>query len=362
MHVGALDTNADPTRFNGWTGGTLQIDGAMEVSTYGPLGDTPTIGSGKTLVTDGGIHVLSGAQLSIGGTGFLTSPVTNDGAFNVNFGTAVVPSAGGLTGISGHATVNSGTLITSRVRQQSLTIAGTGLVALTVDHPLATSIVSRMGPLTITDSARLDLSNKRIIIGGGFGNVGSWNGSSYTGITGLIASGRGPAGGTLWDGTTGIITSQSNATGGNFTSIGVATAAQAKNIPPGGPSQIWSGEFVSSNDVLIMYTYGGDANLDGKITVDDYGRIDFNVGLPGASGWFNGDFNYDGKITVDDYGIIDFNVGIQGAPFFTGAAVTATQSVPGLNAVTAVPEPTMVCVYGIGIAAALARRGRRQPR
>jgi hypothetical protein len=65
-----------------------------------------------------------------------------------------------------------------------------------------------------------------------------------------------------------------------------------------------------------MYTYGGDANLDGKITVDDYGRIDFNVGL-GTAGWFNGDFNYDDKITVDDYGIIDFNVGIQGAPFPT---------------------------------------------
>jgi hypothetical protein len=48
-----------------------------------------------------------------------------------------------------------------------------------------------------------------------------------------------------------------------------------------------------------MYTYGGDANLDGKITVDDYGRIDFNVGL-GTAGWYNGDFNYDGKITVDD--------------------------------------------------------------
>jgi hypothetical protein len=38
------------------------------------------------------------------------------------------------------------------------------------------------------------------------------------------------------------------------------------------------------------------------------------VNLPGISGWFNGDFNYDGKVNVDDYGIIDFNVGIQGPP------------------------------------------------
>jgi len=30
--------------------------------------------------------------------------------------------------------------------------------------------------------------------------------------------------------------------------------------------------------------------------------------------WTGGDFNYDGKINVDDYGIIDFNIGIQGSP------------------------------------------------
>ena len=83
-----------------------------------------------------------------------------------------------------------------------------------------------------------------------------------------------------------------------------------------GATAVWAGQTVTGSDALVMYTYGGDANLDGKIDVDDYGRIDFNVGL-GNSGWFNGDFNYDGKINVDDYGIIDFNVGIQGAPFFT---------------------------------------------
>src|SRR6187549_2726006 len=82
-----------------------------------------------------------------------------------------------------------------------------------------------------------------------------------------------------------------------------------------------------------MYTYGGDANLDGKINVDDYGRIDFNVAL-GTTGWFNGDFNYDGKINVDDYGIIDFNIGIQG-PAFT----TAGDSSGGL---ARVPEPAMM--------------------
>jgi hypothetical protein len=80
-----------------------------------------------------------------------------------------------------------------------------------------------------------------------------------------------------------------------------------------------------------MYTYGGDANLDGKIDVDDYGRIDFNVGL-GTAGWFNGDFNYDGQVNVDDYGIIDFNIGIQGPPIGSAGAWVAPVPEPAEGA------------------------------
>ena len=75
---------------------------------------------------------------------------------------------------------------------------------------------------------------------------------------------------------------------------------------------LYGSETIDGSTVIVKYTYGGDANLDGKLNVDDYGKIDFNVPL-GITGWFNGDFNYDGKLNVDDYGIIDFNVGIQGA-------------------------------------------------
>ena len=45
---------------------------------------------------------------------------------------------------------------------------------------------------------------------------------------------------------------------------------------------------------------------------DDYGRIDVNIPFAGVFGWFNGDFNYDGKVDLDDYGVIDYVVGIQG--------------------------------------------------
>ena len=88
--------------------------------------------------------------------------------------------------------------------------------------------------------------------------------------------------------------------------------------------------------MLVKFTYGGDANLDGKINVDDYGRIDFNVNL-GTTGWYNGDFNYDGKINVDDYGIIDSTVGIQAPP--PGSA-SGAQSNPAV--MTSVSRPSLV--------------------
>ena len=57
---------------------------------------------------------------------------------------------------------------------------------------------------------------------------------------------------------------------------------------------------MSAADLLVMYTYAGDANLDGKIDIDDYGQIDSNVSKSDTVfGWFNGDFNYDGAISIE---------------------------------------------------------------
>src|SRR5439155_19804160 len=92
----------------------------------------------------------------------------------------------------------------------------------------------------------------------------------------------------------------------------------------------WGTKTVTGSDTLVMYTYGGDANLDGKVSIDDYGKIDFNFPL-GSTVWYNGDFNYDGILSIDDYGIIDFNFPIQVAKFPTHRGIGGrVSSGPGL--------------------------------
>jgi len=127
-------------------------------------------------------------------------------------------------------------------------------------------------------------------------------------VQALIASGRNGGTGGDWSGT-GIVTSAASA---NLTTLGVARASDVLGISDY-QTTVFAGQTVDGAAVLIKFTYAGDANLDGKINVDDYGKIDFAVPI-GVAGWSNGDFNYDGKVNVDDYGIIDFNVAIQGNP------------------------------------------------
>src|SRR4029077_17016795 len=124
----------------------------------------------------------------------------------------------------------------------------------------------------------------------------------------------------LWDGSPGIVTSQSDATGGNLTSIGVA---RASDVRPNTATETanWAGLAITGTDTLVMYTYGGDANLDGKINIDDYVRIDSGFAAH-LRGWTNGDFNYDGKVNIDDYTtIIDPNFSNQGPTFFTAGGL-----------------------------------------
>jgi hypothetical protein len=242
----------------------------------------------------------------------------------------------------------AGTLLVKNVRSSGLTVSG-GLVRMTADSSSAG--VSRVDALAIASGARLDLGANKLVTQSA---AGTWNGSAYTGVTSLVASGRGSG---TWNGATGIVTSQTTATSGNLTSIGIA---RASDIRPATVSTtaVWAGQTITGTDTLVMYTYGGDATLDGKINIDDYVRIDSGV-AGNLTGWSNGDFNYDGKVNIDDYTTtIDANIGNQnGFVFPTASGIDAGVA----GSVAAVPEPAVSLISSIGALAMLTRvrRSRR---
>src|SRR5439155_21608267 len=120
---------------------------------------------------------------------------------------------GGVTTAVGNVTFNGNILGAG-----ALDVAG-GTTRLT---PTGTGThVARLRTLGLA-GARLDIGDNKLITKDA---VGTWTGSNYTDVTGLIRSGRNGGVSGNWSGN-GIVTSQSSATTSNFTSIGIATAQE----------------------------------------------------------------------------------------------------------------------------------------
>ena len=193
----------------------------------------------------------------------------------------------------------------------------------------------------LASGATIDVADNKLVIAGG--DVGAFDGMRYSGVTGMIASAYNFG---TWD-SPWILTSMPAAgpTAG-VTTLAVATADET--FYAGGA---FGGVSVASGDLLVMYTYAGDLNLDGLVDGADCGIIDNSVQFPGTSGYANGDINYDGVIDGADYGIIDNSIQLQGPPISAGAAPW--------NSIRAVPEPHCVVIGLVALVITSARRQRR---
>ena len=106
------------------------------------------------------------------------------------------------------------------------------------------------------------------------------------------------------------------AQGFDLTGIGVIRNSDLDTTTgvPGSSYTTFSGQTVTPDDVLVKYTYIGDANLSGAVTFDDYVGMDnafFDL-IPNL-GWATGDINFDGTIDFDDYSKVDQAFFFQGA-------------------------------------------------
>ena len=317
------DAFSGPMEFNAlieaFTGSpTLTVDGAFDVTFNGNVSESGVTlelaktGTG-TLTLNGSDNTYSGATTVHAGTMRVATNLTTTSSVEVFGGRLELAAGGGGNRV---------------IKTQSVSVAGSG---------------------------KLDLKDNKLIVTGQ--SIGTWNGSNYTGVTGLIDSGRGNAGNALWDGASGIVTSDTRAiNNGDLLSIGVGKVSEVRSVTDT-QTTIFAGQTVLGANVIAMVTWGGDANLDGKINIDDYGRIDGNVGQSGTVfGWSKGDFNYDGKINIDDYGIIDGNINRQGTPFVTSGSGASV----ALGAVAAVPEPACATLLMLGLLAFAGRRKRKE--
>ncbi len=152
-------------------------------------------------------------------------------------------------------------------------------------------------------------------------------------------------GGSAWEGL-GITSSAAAGDTTHLTSLGVIQ--NSTTGLPGGPALYGSGTAIgqfdgispASTDVLIKYTYYGDANLDGRIDGSDYSKIDASCvserSGSAVTGWFNGDFNYDGVVNGSDYALIDNAFNMQGSQL---TALPSAAYPTNQIAAASVPEP-----------------------
>ena len=264
-----------------------------------------SIASGVTLTKTGPGNVTVNGPHSNGAGSTLA---ITGGA--VTFNSDAGPSAATL-----NVSATGGSSVHFNATQHLASLSLPGGVASVGDHG---SRVVVTNSLSTSAGGKIDLRDNNLIVRGG--DLGSWNGSAYTGLTGKVQSGRG-------DGTRngdGIVTSMTDATTGILTTLAVATAGE---LGIGG--DVWAGEPVASGDVLVMYTWGGDADLNGELNGDDYFYLDSNILQSGSVfGFHNGDFDLNGELNGDDYFILDSNI-------------LQSQSSPPMGGfgVSAIPEP-----------------------
>ncbi len=311
----ALDyTNGAPLPTNGITiNGSGQTTADTLTITGSAAGDALSIGTGG--ITFGSTISYSGIETiminTAGGDDTLTQSSQPGGTLVFNGGAST--TADTLTINAGSIAFNSDAGIGTTALNLNVNAAGTSATFNATQHLNNLSIVSGANAdmsangsrvlvtsgLTIVGSAQLNLrDNDMIVKYTASSPLGTWNGTAYTGITGLLASGNNNG---AWNGA-GIATTSA---GGDLTGLAVGESADIFGLG-GTQTASFDGETVDSKAVLVKFTYTGDANLDGVINGDDYFQVD-SAFPQGLHGYFNGDFNYDGVINGDDYFLIDSN-------------------------------------------------------
>jgi hypothetical protein len=327
---------------------------------YLPKGVTANISTGTSLTMSGSINAL--ADLIKIGSGTLTLGGADSLNVDTNAGTVILsPTA---TFAAGSMTVNNGGLL-------DLAAPGSGGI-LTRSFPGSPfTFTINAGGTTVLNAAASSANRQLFVTNGGLTIVGSSN--SWTGKLDLNNNDADLPGASLfntsnqilqgynhgkWNGTGGIVSTSAANDTRHLMALGVIQNNQSGTalFTAANP---FDGTTPGAGDVLIKYTYYGDANLNGKVDSTDYTLID-NGYLMHLTGWYNGDFNYDGVVNGSDYTLIDNAFNTQGAQILADIASPSAGVSP--QRASSVPEPGGLGILGIAAVSVLGRRRRYNAR
>jgi autotransporter-associated beta strand protein len=362
------------------SGSTIAMSGGMTNNST----NIQTVNLGLTLSSPQQFNAAAG-NIVVSGT------IANGGNTLTVTGTANTTLAGGLSGTGslvktgsgtltvtgnnsygGGTTVNGGMLVVGHVHALGtggLTINNAAMTKLQAGLPSPVQLPTLSIAGGSTPTAKLDVTDNNMVL---------HNGSISTTLaqlkSGLNASG------TLWTGT-GIQSSTAAADAAAHGNATVFAVGAIKNVDkfgaaiystwPGSPSPDGGVSGLTTTDVLVKYTYFGDADLNGVVdnTTDyDLWSNGFtNPSLAATNGWLYGDFDFSGTVdNTTDYDLWSTGFAHQGGALSTSAAAGGTGAgSPGSRSpatdVQAVPEPSSVALAAIAVAAILVALQRGGP-
>ncbi len=230
---------------------------------------------------------------------------------------------GGSSLGTGPVTVNTGgNLVANQIRVSSLTLATGATVSVNANG--TDTGTNKVSALSITGTGKFDLNDNDLIVDNG--NLAALTAHLASGLDISGSYGNGPG-----------ITSSAFANNVDFnTVLGIAANSELGYTS-------FSGQTVDANDVLIKYTYYGDADLSGSVDTS----TDFDLYITGLTsggslgGWLFGDFDYSGTVdSSTDFDLYITGLTTQGSPLLT---------VGGGNQVQAVPEPSTFVLGGLAL-------------